>query len=60
MLPFVHIVFKEVFFLFLGRVVKKIRNSQVLIQRKVIRMIFKVRKRSNEVLSAKRVRLKSP
>jgi len=37
----VHIVLEEVFFLFLGSVAKKMRNSQVLMQRKAVRIIFK-------------------
>jgi len=59
MLPFAYIVLKEVRFLFLGSVAKKMRNSQVLMQSKAIRMIYIEEKRSDEVSRAKRVRSKS-
>ena len=49
----------EVFLLFLGSVAKKMRNSQVLMQSKAIRMIYIEEKRSDEVSRAKRVRSKS-
>jgi len=59
-LTFIHIVLKEVFFLFLGVVVKKMRKSKVLMQRKDMGMIFKKQKRSDKVFGRKRARFKSP
>ena len=60
LLLFVRTVCKEVFSLFLGIIVKKMRNPQVLMQRKALGMIFKEEKRSNDVWRTKRARLKSP
>ena len=59
-LSVIHIVLIEVFFLFLGSVSNKKGKSQVLMQMKAIGMIFQEEKRSEEVLRARRARLKSP
>jgi len=56
MLPFVQIVLQDVFFLFFGGAVKKVRNSQVLMHRKAMGMIFKKEKMSHEVSKAKRAK----
>jgi len=46
-LPFVQVVLKEVFVLFLGNIDKKMRNSSTLMPKKAMRMNFKKEKRSD-------------
>ena len=55
----VHIEFVEASFLFVGFFAKKMRNSQVLIEKKVMGMFSKEEWGFNEVSRATRARIKS-
>jgi len=56
----VHSAHIEGFFLFLEILSKKMRNSQVLIERKAMRMFSNKEKRSNKVSRVERAKMESP
>ena len=57
-ISFLWVIFEliKVFFLFSGIFDKKVRNSQVLIERKAMMMFFKKENKSNEVSRTKKTR----